>query len=112
MTDKLKMRSSGLITRKQLSARKRMDMLWRLWLLFHRLTIKDVRAGGRLKFLYRYLRIQEDKDFDRKNLGYLASSIIDGVIYVPVASEFNDPWEASPAVRFPIEPPWTPIRRR
>lgn len=65
------------------------------------------REAGRLRSirrppnLFRFHSFDRQRDTDPERRGYLASTLRDRVIYVPLADEFNDPWEARP--RFSVD---------
>lgn len=55
----------------------------------------------RPRWLIRY-RALSDKDFEPQQLGWLASTLRDGIVYASQVRGFNDPWEAKP--RFSVRP--------
>jgi hypothetical protein len=73
--------------------------MFRLGLRLRDVATRAIRAIGgeqRPPLLFRYRTFSADRDLDPKSPGYLASLILDRVIFVPAIASFNDPWDSCP----------------
>lgn len=49
--------------------------------------------------LFRYRPWDDEDELDRRKPGYLASLLLDRIVFAPSVATFNDPWDCCPAFR-------------